>query len=312
MNHLEYMGRAPHGLSHRSGAQVSPIRRRAAVVFRGFAPACRVMAEARFSMAGRLARGAAWRIRAHRRLEYAGGAAYPRSRVLVIRQLCRRFREGERVHPVLDHASAEVRSGEAVAVIGRSGSGKSTLLNLISGIDRPDSGAVEIDGRELTAMGEPARTLFRRARIGFVYQFFNLIPTLDVEENVRLALELNGIRGAAARQRSAAVLAEVGLGDRLHSPVDRLSGGEQQRVAIARALAHEPGVLLADEPTGNLDEETSSQVLRVLLAASKSRGTTLVIVTHDAWLAHSADRILELHEGKLATARAPVRRTGLS
>jgi putative ABC transport system ATP-binding protein len=182
----------------------------------------------------------------------------------------------------------------------------------VSGIDRADSGEVAIGGRVVTAMQEPERTLFRRANLGFVYQFFNLIPSLDVEENVRLALELNGIRGAEARRRSAAVLAEVGLGDRLRSAVDRLSGGEQQRVAIARALAHQPAVLLADEPTGNLDEETASQVLRLLLAASQSRGTTLIIVTHDAWLAQSAGRILELHEGKLATARAPARRTGFS
>jgi putative ABC transport system ATP-binding protein len=194
--------------------------------------------------------------------------------------------------------------------VGRSGSGKSTLLNIVSGIDRADSGEVAIGGRTVTSMQEPERTLFRRAHLGFVYQFFNLIPSLDVEENVRLALELNGIRGTAARERSAAILNEVGLGDRLHSAVDRLSGGEQQRVAIARALAHQPAVLLADEPTGNLDEETASQVLRVLLSSSKSRGTTLIIVTHDAWLARSADRILELHEGRLATARTPARRTG--
>jgi putative ABC transport system ATP-binding protein len=232
--------------------------------------------------------------------------------LIVIRQLCRSFSEGTGVHRVLDRADASIEAGEVVAIVGRSGSGKSTLLNIVSGIDRADSGEVAIGGRIVTSMQEPERTLFRRAQLGFVYQFFNLIPSLDVEENVRLALELNGIRGAAARRRSAAILTEVGLGDRLHSAVDRLSGGEQQRVAIARALAHEPAVLLADEPTGNLDEETAAQVLRVLLASSKSRGTTLIIVTHDAWLAHSADRILELHEGKLATARAAARRSGVS
>ena len=232
--------------------------------------------------------------------------------MIVIRQLCRSFSEGTGVHRVLDRADASIDAGEVVAIVGRSGSGKSTLLNIVSGIDRADSGEVAIGGRVVTSMQEPERTLFRRAHLGFVYQFFNLIPSLDAEENVRLALELNGSRGAAARKRSAAVLAEVGLGDRLHSAVDRLSGGEQQRVAIARALAHEPAVLLADEPTGNLDEETASQVLRLLLASSKSRGTTLIIVTHDAWLARSADRILELHEGKLTTARAAARRTGIN
>jgi putative ABC transport system ATP-binding protein len=231
--------------------------------------------------------------------------------LIVIRQLCRSFREGTGVHRVLDGANASFRAGEAVAIVGRSGSGKSTLLNLMSGIDRADSGEVEIGGRIVTSMGEPQRTLFRRAHLGFVYQFFNLIPTLDVEENVRLALELNGIRGAAARRRSTAILTDVGLGDRLHSAVDRLSGGEQQRVAIARALAHEPPVVLADEPTGNLDEETASQVLCVLLSLTKSRGTALIVVTHDATLTRSADRVLELRDGKLIASDAPPgRQTG--
>ena len=134
--------------------------------------------------------------------------------MLSIRQLCRNFREGERIHRVLDGLDAQIGSGERVAVMGRSGSGKSTLLNLISGIDRADSGVVHVDGLEVTALGEPARTLFRRAHIGFVYQFFNLIPTLDVAENVRLVLELNGQRGRAARERSLAALAEVGLRER--------------------------------------------------------------------------------------------------
>jgi putative ABC transport system ATP-binding protein len=237
--------------------------------------------------------------------------------LIVIRQLCRSFHEGAGVHRVLDATDASVHKGEVVAVVGRSGSGKSTLLNLVSGIDRPDSGEVAIGGRIVTSMPEPQRTLFRREHLGFVYQFFNLIPTLDVEENVRLPLELNGIRGAAARRRSAAMLAEVGLGERLHSAVDRLSGGEQQRVAIARALVHEPAVLLADEPTGNLDEDTASQVLRALLSLTRSRGTTLVVVTHDPWLARSADRVLELREGKLVAGedggeRAATLRTGVS
>src|SRR3954465_15687002 len=146
--------------------------------------------------------------------------------VLSVKNLCRSFREGGREHRVLEHAEAEFADGEVVAVIGRSGSGKSTLLNLVSGIDRPDSGTVSINGRDVTALTEPHLTLFRRKHIGFVYQFFNLVPTLDVEENVRLVLELNGMRGAEARARSGAMLNEVGLGDRLRSRVDTLSGGE--------------------------------------------------------------------------------------
>jgi putative ABC transport system ATP-binding protein len=222
--------------------------------------------------------------------------------VLSVKNLCRSFREGAREHRVLEHAEAEFGAGEVVAVIGRSGSGKSTLLNLISGIDRPDSGTVRIDSLDVTALTEPHLTLFRRRHIGFVYQFFNLVPTLDVEENVRLVLELNGVRGAEARERSVAMLEEVGLGDRLHSRVDTLSGGEQQRVAIARALVHRPPLLLADEPTGNLDEETARQVLPVLLSLTRQRGATLIIVTHDTALARTADRMLELRDGRLQEA----------
>src|SRR5690348_12620395 len=167
--------------------------------------------------------------------------------MLRITDLCRSFREGDRVHHVLEGAGAQFADAEVAAIIGRSGSGKSTLLNLVSGIDRPDRGSVELDGVDVTSLPEPGLTLFRRKHIGFVYQFFNLVPTLDVEENVRLVLELNGVRGTVARERSAAVLRDVGLGDRARSAVDTLSGGEQQRVAIARALVHEPALLLADE-----------------------------------------------------------------
>ena len=225
--------------------------------------------------------------------------------MLSIRQLSRSFREGERVHPVLCGLNAEVASGETVAVIGRSGSGKSTLLNLVSGIDRADAGTVHLDGQEVSALGEPARTLFRRAHIGFVYQFFNLIPTLDVAENVRLVLELNGVRGRAARERSLAALADVGLRERAHSAVDRLSGGEQQRVAIARALVHAPRLLLADEPTGNLDEQSARELLPLLLSLSRARGATLLVVTHDATLARAADRVLELARGQLQPLAVP-------
>ena len=219
--------------------------------------------------------------------------------MLSVRRLCRSFREGERVHRVLEGLDADIGTGERVAVMGRSGSGKSTLLNLLSGIDRPDSGAVYVDGMELSALGEPARTLFRRAHIGFVYQFFNLIPTLDVAENVRLVLELNGVRGRAARERSLAALARVGLQGRAHRAIDALSGGEQQRVAIARALVHAPKLLLADEPTGNLDAATAQEVLPALLDLSRERATTLVMATHDEALAGAADRVLELREGRV-------------
>jgi putative ABC transport system ATP-binding protein len=219
--------------------------------------------------------------------------------LLSIRRLGKSFREGTRVHRVLEDAACCIADAEVVAVTGRSGSGKSTLLNLISGIDEPDSGAVVINGTEVSALKEPARTRYRRAHIGFVYQFFNLIPTLDVLENVRLVLELNGVRAAEATRRSRGILAELGLAGREHSPIDQLSGGEQQRVAIARALVHRPGLVLADEPTGNLDLATAAEVLPVLLALTRTHGAMLVLVTHDAAVSALADRVLELRTGQL-------------
>jgi putative ABC transport system ATP-binding protein len=223
--------------------------------------------------------------------------------VLIIRALSRSFQEGGRLHHVLAGLDANVAAGEAVAIVGRSGSGKSTLLNLISGIDRPDSGSIEIAGHPVTTYSERQRTLFRRKHLGFVYQFFNLIPTLNVEENVRVVLELNGIRGAQARTRVRNALAQVGLADRSRSSPDSLSGGEQQRVAIARALVHEPLLLLADEPTGNLDDESAGQVMGLLHELVSARGGTLLVATHAAAVSASAHRILELREGRLHTAR---------
>jgi putative ABC transport system ATP-binding protein len=223
--------------------------------------------------------------------------------VLALSGVSRSFREGGRVHRVLDGLDLEVDRGDAVAITGRSGSGKSTLLNLLSGIDQPDRGTIVLDGRDIGSLHEPARTEFRRAHIGFVFQFFNLVPTLDAEENVRLALELNGVRGAEARRRSAAMLDRVGLGDRLTSAVDALSGGEQQRVAIARALVHEPSFVLADEPTGNLDEATAAEIIPLLRALVRARGATLLMVTHDLALAATADRLLELRDGRLHDGR---------
>ena len=226
-----------------------------------------------------------------------------RARALAVRGLSRSFHEGTRQHRVLDRLDLDVAPGETVALMGRSGSGKSTLLNLICGIDRPDAGTIDIGGERITALPERQRTLFRRRHLGFVYQFFNLIPTLDAEENVRLALELNGVRGAPARSRTHAMLAEVGLADRAQSATDALSGGEQQRVAIARALVHEPRLVLADEPTGNLDDESATTVMNLLHALVTARGGTLLIATHARAVASRADRVLELVEGRLQPAR---------
>jgi putative ABC transport system ATP-binding protein len=216
-----------------------------------------------------------------------------------VRGLHRRFREGEREHVVLDNVSLDVRRGETVALRGRSGSGKSTLLNLVGGIDVPDSGQVVVAGVELTRLDEHERTLFRRQHIGFIYQSFNLVPTLTVADNVRLVLELNNVAASEAQARIDRLLGAVGLADRAYSYPDVLSGGEQQRVAIARALSHEPAVLLADEPTGNLDDATAESVLALLDELVRKSGGTMLIATHSDSVASTCDRVLELHNGRL-------------
>ncbi|MCS6845174.1 MAG: ABC transporter ATP-binding protein [Caldilineales bacterium] len=213
--------------------------------------------------------------------------------------LSKSYREGDQRRVVLQDADATFAQGEFTAILGRSGSGKSTLLNLISGIDRPDAGRIWLDGQELTALDDHRRTLFRRRSIGFVFQFFNLIPTLTVWENVVLPLELNGADPAHARERGQALLAEVGLLDRAATFPDRLSGGEQQRVAIARALVHDPVLVLADEPTGNLDEATGRQVLALLDRLTRQAGKNLIMVTHNPDSARRADRVLHLRNGRL-------------
>lgn len=216
-----------------------------------------------------------------------------------LRNVSRSFVEGSVKHQVLDDLDAAFRRGESVALRGRSGSGKSTLLNLISGIDTPDSGSIEIDGQDVTAMSERDRTLYRREHIGFVYQAFNLVPTLSVADNVRLVLELNGVEPGDATQRIDVLLDAVGLADRANGFPDVLSGGEQQRVAIARALAHRPTLILADEPTGNLDDDTADRILQLLDRLVRQQGGTMLIATHSAAVAAFCDRVIELHGGCL-------------
>ncbi len=219
-----------------------------------------------------------------------------------LRGLSKIYPEGERKREVFRDLDADFERGEFVALIGRSGSGKSTLLNLISGIDLPTAGEVTIAGIGLTRLSERERTLFRRRHIGFVFQFFNLIPTLTVLENLLLPLELKGRIGAAERQRASDLLAQVGLADRPHSYPDRLSGGEQQRLAIARALVHKPQLLLADELTGNLDAETGGRVMDLLHDLVRQAGMTLLLVTHSRELAGLADRMLIVGDGRLTAA----------
>lgn len=226
----------------------------------------------------------------------------PQAKFIRLETLSKSYQEGARTRMVLDRADAWFNQREFVAILGKSGTGKSTLLNVLAGIDRADSGKIWLDNAELTAMKERERTLFRRRNIGFIFQFFNLIPTLTVLENVVLPLELNDEPAKAARKRAEPLLDAVGLLDRADTFPDRLSGGEQQRVAIARALVHDPLLVLADEPTGNLDEATGQRVLELLDRLTRQAGKTMIMVTHSAEAASFADRVLRLHEGKLEEA----------
>jgi putative ABC transport system ATP-binding protein len=216
-----------------------------------------------------------------------------------LRHVDKSYREGEAERRVLAGVSMTIARGEIVVLVGRSGSGKSTLLNLIAGIDRPSAGSVIVDGTDLTALDEQARTRFRRRSIGFVFQFFNLIPMLTVEENVVLPLELNGRADAAGVTRARTLLDRIGLADRGASFPERLSGGEQQRVAIARALVHDPALVIADEPTGNLDADTAAGVLELLDTLAREAGRTVVMATHSREVIGVADRIVTIRRGAL-------------
>jgi putative ABC transport system ATP-binding protein len=222
-----------------------------------------------------------------------------RRALVQLRSLTKTYQEGEQERAVLRQLNADIHDGEFVVLMGRSGAGKSTLLNLISGIDRPTAGDVIVGDTNLTELSEHERTLFRRRHIGFVFQAFNLISTLTVEENITLPLELSGAMDATEQERALQVLDEVGLRDRADSFPDRLSGGEQQRVAIARALAHDPLLILTDEPTGNLDYDTGRQVLDLLSRLVRERGKTMLVATHDRSMIRAADRVLTLQSGTL-------------
>lgn len=222
-----------------------------------------------------------------------GSQIYP---VVALQKLNKVFYEAGRERKVLQDVSLSVTSGDFVALLGHSGSGKSTLLNLISGIEQPTSGCVAIGDVSLSNLSEHERTLFRRDHIGFVFQFFNLIPTLTVLENVTLPQEL---AGKDAREAALSLLDRVGLADRLDTFPDKLSGGEQQRVAIARALVHDPMLVLADEPTGNLDESMGQRIIELLLDLTRDQGKTLIMATHNPQIAGLADRVLVVHDGRV-------------
>ena len=217
--------------------------------------------------------------------------------MIQVRDLVMRLPSGGRPLTVLDGVTLDVAAGQVVAVTGPSGSGKSTLLGLIAGLDRPTAGSIVLDGVEITRLAEDDLARLRRDRIGFVFQAYHLIPTLTALENVAVPLELAGRADSLTRAR--ALLDAVGLGERAHHYPAQLSGGEQQRVALARAVALRPRLLLADEPTGNLDTSTGAGVVDLLLALNREQGSTLLLVTHDAALADRAERVVALRDGRI-------------
>ncbi len=224
-------------------------------------------------------------------------------KLIRLEQVTKQFQEGEKQRVVLNDLTATIDQGEFVAMVGRSGSGKSTLLNLLAGLDLPTSGEIWVGDACISGMSDRERTLFRREHIGFVFQFFNLIPTLTVRENIVLPAELTGWDAREAFRRTDQLLEAVGLGDRAGVFPDKLSGGEQQRIAIARALCSDPEVILADEPTGNLDADTGAHVLDLLLRLAQEHGKTLIMVTHSLDVAALAHRILKLDHGHLLEAK---------
>jgi len=221
--------------------------------------------------------------------------------MLAVRGLAKSF-AGPRPRSVFADVDLDLAPGEYVAVMGESGSGKSTLLNLIAGLDHPDRGSIEIDGVDLATMNDDALTVLRRRRLGFVFQAFHVLPYLTVAQNVALPLSLLGVDGKETTRRVSTLLSKVGLAERDASMPRELSGGELQRVAIARALVHRPQLVLADEPTGNLDADSAAQVLRLLRERVKSQGAAGILVTHSRAAANTADRVLLLTESGLREA----------
>jgi len=218
----------------------------------------------------------------------------------VIEDVVKTYAMGEVTVTALNHTDLAFRRGEFVAILGPSGSGKTTLLNLLGGIDSPTAGRIVVDGEDISAYTQRELTLFRRRKVGFVFQFFNLIPTLSAKENVEFALELARRDGTKLDLEAADLLRKVGLGERMDHFPYQLSGGEQQRVAVARALAKDPVMILGDEPTGNLDYHTGKLVLAALREVNRVEGKTVVIVTHNTPLAQVADRVLHLRDGHVA------------
>ena len=222
-------------------------------------------------------------------------------RILETRDLRKVYGTGDTAVKALDGVSLSVEHGEFVAIVGTSGSGKSTLLHMLGGLDRPTSGSVTVDGKDIFQLKDEALTIFRRRKIGFVFQSYNLVPVLNVYENIVLPIQLDGRRVDQAFVRQ--IVKTLGLEERLEALPNQLSGGQQQRVAIARALAATPAILLADEPTGNLDSRTSQDVLSLLKVTSQKFSQTIVMITHNEEIAQMADRILRIEDGRIVSGR---------
>jgi putative ABC transport system ATP-binding protein len=219
--------------------------------------------------------------------------------ILTTENLTKTFKSGDHSLTVLHDVTFSIEKGISCAIVGPSGSGKTTLLGLCAGLDKPTSGSVNLNGQNISAFTEDRLTRIRNEQIGFVFQSFQLIPTLTALENVMVPLELRGIPYKKVEASALEILESVGLGDRTHHYPNQLSGGEQQRVGIARAFIHRPDILFADEPTGNLDGETGAQIERLLFDLNREQGTTLIIVTHDRELAQKCDRVIELKNGRI-------------
>jgi len=224
--------------------------------------------------------------------------------VIQVEELAKTYQLGKVSIPALHGVSFTVAKGEFLVVIGPSGSGKTTLLNLLGAIDKPTSGRVLIDGRDITTLDEGELTKLRRHKIGFIFQFYNLLPSLTAVENVELPMLTAGVSRKEAAERALQLLSAVGLAERVGHLPDELSGGEQQRVAIARALVNKPSVILADEPTGDLDTKTGMEVVQILYDTAKKENATAIVVTHDAMITEKADRILNMRDGNIIGAEA--------
>lgn len=218
---------------------------------------------------------------------------------LQISKLAKHYYEGNYTRTLFSSLDLTINEGATVALVGRSGSGKSTLLNLISGIDLPDAGQIWVKDQEITALRETERTLWRRRQLGFVFQFFNLIPTLSIVENVLLPLELNSLNTQREKENALTLLDQVGLSDRANDFPENLSGGEQQRIAVVRALVHKPTLLLADEPTGNLDAYTGAEVFTLMIDLAKEINTTVLVATHSDAVLSEVNRVIHLENGFL-------------